>query len=204
MRCTTFLLMLLLTAAGSSRGEGTAVVRIDPAASVIVLPARAGRQESAAAQELQKHLELVTGRTIAIEPAGGPARGRYPFRVGLVPPDDPQPPAPGETVLAREAERHPGGIGFTNILDRIADSMTLVTFGGEGTTTPWHPNIRRIPIVDPTPAYPMALLWRNTAAKLITDQLIVLLEHFVLVPIDPDAADVGRIGRTVGNGDRVR
>jgi len=58
-------------------------------------------------------------------------------------------------------ERHPGGIGFANILDRIADSTTLVTFGGEGTTTPWHPNIRRIPIVDPTPAYPMALLWRE-------------------------------------------
>ncbi len=104
MRCTTFLLMLLLTAAGSSRGEGTAVVRIDPAASVIVLPARAGRQESAAAQELQKHLELVTGRTIAIEPAGGPARGRYPFRVGLVPPDDPQPPAPGEARWAVAAD----------------------------------------------------------------------------------------------------
>lgn len=58
-------------------------------------------------------------------------------------------------------ERHPGGIGFTNILDRIAESTTLVTFGGEGTTTPWHPNIRRIPIVDPTPAYPMALLWQE-------------------------------------------
>ncbi|ONM45930.1 LysR family transcriptional regulator [Nocardia donostiensis] len=59
-------------------------------------------------------------------------------------------------------EQHPGGIGFANIVDRIADSTTLVTFGGEGTTTPWHPNIRRIPIVNPTPAYPMALLWRET------------------------------------------
>ncbi|MEV4124994.1 LysR family transcriptional regulator [Nocardia sp. NPDC049707] len=59
-------------------------------------------------------------------------------------------------------ERHPGGIGFANIIDRIAESTTLVTFGGAGTTTPWHPNIRRIPIVNPTPAYPMALLWRET------------------------------------------
>ncbi len=58
-------------------------------------------------------------------------------------------------------ERHPGGIGFPSIVDRIADSTTLVTFGGEGTTTPWHPNIRRIPIVNPTPAYPMALLWHE-------------------------------------------
>lgn len=63
------------------------------------------------------------------------------------------------------SERHPGGIGFTNILDRIADSQSLVTFGGEGTTTPWHPNIRRVPIVNPTPAYPMALLWRETASS---------------------------------------
>jgi DNA-binding transcriptional LysR family regulator len=63
------------------------------------------------------------------------------------------------------SERHPGGIGFTNILDRIADSQALVTFGGEGTTTPWHPNIRRVPIVNPTPAYPMALLWRETASS---------------------------------------
>ncbi|GAB2655465.1 LysR family transcriptional regulator [Nocardia goodfellowii] len=61
-------------------------------------------------------------------------------------------------------ERHPGGIGFANVVDRVADSTTLVTFGGEGTTTPWHPNIRRIPIVDPTPAYPMALLWREPTA----------------------------------------
>ena len=59
-------------------------------------------------------------------------------------------------------ERHPGGIGFANIVDRIADSTTLVTFGGGGTTTPWHPSICRIPIVNPTPAYPMALLWRET------------------------------------------
>lgn len=67
--------------------------------------------------------------------------------------------------LTVNSERHPGGIGFTNILDRIANSGTLVTFGGEGTTTPWHPNIRRIPIVNPTPAYPMALLWRDTASS---------------------------------------
>ncbi|WP_232238160.1 LysR family transcriptional regulator [Rhodococcus sp. 2G] len=82
-------------------------------------------------------------------------------------------------------ERHPGGIGFTNILDRIADSTTLVTFGGEGTTTPWHPNIRRIPIVDPTPAYPMALLWRNTAAN--HPQLAALLD-FIATSCDASAA----------------
>jgi DNA-binding transcriptional LysR family regulator len=73
-----------------------------------------------------------------------------------------------------DTERQPGGIGFTNIINRIADSATLSTFGGEGTTTPWHPNIRRIPIVNPTPAYPMALLWRNTASN--HPQLTTLLD----------------------------
>ncbi|WP_420879168.1 LysR family transcriptional regulator [Rhodococcus sp. (in: high G+C Gram-positive bacteria)] len=63
-----------------------------------------------------------------------------------------------------DTERHPGGIGFANIIDRIAGSTTLVTFGGEGTTAPWHPNIRRIPIVNPTPSYPMALLWREAVS----------------------------------------
>ncbi|MEV0247767.1 LysR family transcriptional regulator [Nocardia sp. NPDC050712] len=64
-----------------------------------------------------------------------------------------------------DTDRHPDGIGFAKIIDRIAGSATLVTFGGEGTTTPWHPNIRRIPVVDPTPAYPMALLCRATSAN---------------------------------------
>ncbi|WP_238559090.1 LysR family transcriptional regulator [Rhodococcus rhodnii] len=59
-------------------------------------------------------------------------------------------------------ERPPGGIGFASIVDRIAASTSLVTFGGEGTTTPWHPRLRRVPVVDPTPAYPMALLWRES------------------------------------------
>lgn len=62
-----------------------------------------------------------------------------------------------------DTERHPNGIGFSSIVDRISASTTLVTFGGEGTTTPWHPSIRRIPIVNPTPAYPMSLLWQKSA-----------------------------------------
>ncbi|WP_040833148.1 LysR family transcriptional regulator [Nocardia brevicatena] len=81
-------------------------------------------------------------------------------------------------------ERHPGGIGFANIVDRIADSTTLVTFGGEGTTTPWHPNIRRIPIVNPTPAYPMALLWRET---ITTYPQLTSLIDFVTASYNGDA-----------------
>ncbi|TDP27587.1 LysR family transcriptional regulator [Nocardia ignorata] len=83
-------------------------------------------------------------------------------------------------------EQQKGGIGFANVVDRIAESTTLVTFGGEGTTTPWHPDIRRIPIVNPTPAYPMALLWREA----INDhpQLNSLID-FVIASYNGNAVD---------------
>ncbi|MRH93056.1 LysR family transcriptional regulator [Nocardia sp. SYP-A9097] len=48
------------------------------------------------------------------------------------------------------------------LVERIAASDTLATFSGEGFAVPWHPHIRRVPIVDPTPAYPHALLWDTT------------------------------------------
>ncbi|MEU2039043.1 LysR family transcriptional regulator [Nocardia niwae] len=49
--------------------------------------------------------------------------------------------------------------GMAGIVERIADSPSLMTFSGDGGQTPWHPNVRRLMIVDPTPAYPLALLW---------------------------------------------
>ncbi|MGW5379655.1 LysR family transcriptional regulator [Nocardia sp. NPDC003999] len=48
---------------------------------------------------------------------------------------------------------------MAGIVERIADSSSLATFAGDGGQTPWHPNVRRLMIVDPTPAYPLALLW---------------------------------------------
>jgi DNA-binding transcriptional LysR family regulator len=50
-------------------------------------------------------------------------------------------------------------VGMAEIVERIADSSSLTTFSGDGGQTPWHPNVRRLTIVDPTPAYPLALLW---------------------------------------------
>ncbi|MEV6324813.1 LysR family transcriptional regulator [Nocardia sp. NPDC051787] len=49
--------------------------------------------------------------------------------------------------------------GLAQIVERIADSSSLMTFTGDGGPTPWHPNVRRLMIMDPTPAYPLALLW---------------------------------------------
>ncbi|WP_308014371.1 LysR substrate-binding domain-containing protein [Nocardia coffeae] len=65
------------------------------------------------------------------------------------------------TGVSIDTESHPAGIKFDNIVERISHSTSLVTFGGEGTTTPWHANIRRIPIRNPTPAYPISLLLRE-------------------------------------------
>lgn len=45
------------------------------------------------------------------------------------------------------------------LIEHIAGSDSLATFNAEGFESPWHPNIRRVPVVDPTPAYPHALLW---------------------------------------------
>ncbi|MEG8179424.1 LysR family transcriptional regulator [Nocardia terpenica] len=46
-----------------------------------------------------------------------------------------------------------------NIMETLVASRSYYTFSGEGYLAPWHPHIRRIPVVDPTPAYPHALLW---------------------------------------------
>ncbi|WP_242676608.1 LysR family transcriptional regulator [Rhodococcus sp. ABRD24] len=73
-----------------------------------------------------------------------------------------------------DTDRYPGGIGFAIIIDRISASPTLVTFGGEGTSTPWHPAVRRLPIVNPTPVYPMSLLWQKAVSA--HPQLVPLLD----------------------------
>ncbi|WP_216897259.1 LysR family transcriptional regulator [Nocardia alni] len=61
----------------------------------------------------------------------------------------------------REDDRitHRRPYGLEAAFDRVVASDTLVTCCGDGIRAPWHPHIRRLPIVDPTPAYPHALLW---------------------------------------------
>ncbi|MBB5915652.1 DNA-binding transcriptional LysR family regulator [Nocardia transvalensis] len=49
--------------------------------------------------------------------------------------------------------------GITAMLDIIGGSATVATISGDNFRDPWHPHIRRLPIVDPAPAYPHALLW---------------------------------------------
>jgi DNA-binding transcriptional LysR family regulator len=52
--------------------------------------------------------------------------------------------------------------GVEHLLDMLSDSRTLATFAGTRTRLVWtaHQDLRRIPVTDPTPAYPHALIWR--------------------------------------------
>lgn len=70
------------------------------------------------------------------------------------------PGGPPEREDDREKGRGP--FGLDAVLDRLAASDTLANFAGDGYHLPWHPNIRRLRIIDPTPIYPHALLWSGT------------------------------------------
>lgn len=52
--------------------------------------------------------------------------------------------------------------GSETLLAEIADSARLATFAGEGTRYLWPESydLRRIPVVDPTPVYPLSVIWR--------------------------------------------
>ncbi|MEY9843897.1 LysR family transcriptional regulator [Streptacidiphilus sp. MAP5-3] len=53
--------------------------------------------------------------------------------------------------------------GNEALLDEIADSKDLATLVGEGSRYLWPDSydLRRIPISDPAPVYPMSLIWRD-------------------------------------------
>jgi DNA-binding transcriptional LysR family regulator len=52
--------------------------------------------------------------------------------------------------------------GIETLLAELADSTTLANFIGEGSRYLWPESydLRRIPIVDPTPVYPLSVIWR--------------------------------------------
>ncbi|PPF34538.1 LysR family transcriptional regulator [Pseudoclavibacter sp. AY1H1] len=52
--------------------------------------------------------------------------------------------------------------GVDSLLDELAESANLSTLVGEGSRYLWPESydLRRIPIIDPTPTYPHSILWR--------------------------------------------
>jgi DNA-binding transcriptional LysR family regulator len=53
--------------------------------------------------------------------------------------------------------------GYESLLAEIADSSELATLVGERSRYLWPDSydLRRIPVRDPTPIYPMSLIWRE-------------------------------------------
>ncbi len=64
--------------------------------------------------------------------------------------------------------------GFDHLVDEIANEDGLLTFVGEGTPTRmhWRPDVVRIPVIDPTPVYPMSLLWHRDSRHPLLPALI--------------------------------
>jgi DNA-binding transcriptional LysR family regulator len=66
--------------------------------------------------------------------------------------------------------------GVDSLLADIADSTRLATFVGEGSRYLWPESydLRRIPVVDPAPVYPMSVIWRADNQHPV---LAALLDH---------------------------
>ncbi|HEX3785525.1 MAG TPA: LysR family transcriptional regulator [Pseudonocardiaceae bacterium] len=64
--------------------------------------------------------------------------------------------------------------GVETLLAEIADSTQLANFVGEGSRYLWPESydLRRIPVVDPTPVYPLSVIWRaDNAHPVLADFL---------------------------------
>ncbi|PPG27209.1 LysR family transcriptional regulator [Pseudoclavibacter sp. RFBB5] len=66
--------------------------------------------------------------------------------------------------------------GVDSLLDELAESASLSTLVGEGSRYLWPESydLRRMPIVDPTPVYPHSILWRADNPHPV---LAAFLEH---------------------------
>lgn len=72
----------------------TEIFKVSPADSVIVMPTNiparvaVAKSNQIAADELQKHLQLITGTKISIIKDGNVLAGKYPFYIGIIPGQD--------------------------------------------------------------------------------------------------------------------
>lgn len=75
------------------------------------------------------------------------------------------------------------------LLAEIADSPELATFVGEGSLYMWPDryDLRRIPVRDPAPLYPMSLIWREDDAH---PALAALRDHLVATYAGPGDGEI--------------
>ncbi|WP_037320665.1 LysR family transcriptional regulator [Amycolatopsis orientalis] len=64
--------------------------------------------------------------------------------------------------------------GLEHHIEVLSTAKDRVGFVGAKTHVPWHPDVVRIPLVDPTPVYPFSLLWRHENKH---PTLSLLVEH---------------------------
>jgi DNA-binding transcriptional LysR family regulator len=75
------------------------------------------------------------------------------------------------------------------LLAEIAESAELATFVGEGSLYMWPDryDLRRIPVRDPTPVYPMSLIWREDNSH---PALAALRDHLVATYAGPGDGEI--------------
>jgi DNA-binding transcriptional LysR family regulator len=68
--------------------------------------------------------------------------------------------------------------GVEVLLTEIAESSTLANLVGEGSRYLWpaHYDLRRIPIVDPTPVFPLWVVWRTDNKRADLAEMLAYLE----------------------------
>jgi DNA-binding transcriptional LysR family regulator len=79
--------------------------------------------------------------------------------------------------------------GYESLLAEIADSSELATLVGEGSRYLWPDSydLRRIPVRDPTPIYPLSLIWREDNPH----PALVKLRHYLRSRrLDPPDTDI--------------
>lgn len=69
--------------------------------------------------------------------------------------------------------------GVDALLAELADSNRLATFVGEGSRYLWPESydLRRIPVVDPTPVYPLSVIWRADNAHPVLASFLEYLRN---------------------------
>ncbi|GAA0289042.1 LysR family transcriptional regulator [Streptomyces polychromogenes] len=141
---------------------------IDATFRAVTAPGRPLPQDVEAVRVLDEPLQLLTGPAHALAGARSVTlaelAGHRIWMPGVVPGTewtayyDDLVAAFGLTIEATGPN-----FGSDALLDTIADTPALATFMSEGTRLVWPAGhgLRRIPVTDPTPLYPHALLWRR-------------------------------------------
>ena len=80
-------------------------------------------------------------------------------------------------------DTHSPNFGLDHLLDEVASTPGALTFAGEGVRVPWHPEIARIPVAPPVPAYPHSLLWRRDNRHPLLAALVAHLKARYRPPI---------------------